>query len=112
MREYEILLMLKPHLGEEDTKKILDKFQGWIKKNEGEILVFNPLGVRDLYYEIKKMKQAFYLQCQFKGANKTLEILNAQLRVNENVLRYMIVTMDSIRPKNKIVEAVAVQEGS
>ena len=95
-REYEILYIIKPHLGDEKVKKINDSLQSWITSTGGEIILFKDLGLRELGTEFKKNKQGHYALCQFKGNQKVLTELNEKLRVTENIIRYLNVKLEDV----------------
>tara|TARA_B100001142_G_C14133451_1_gene577782 strand:+ start:443 stop:787 length:345 start_codon:yes stop_codon:yes gene_type:complete len=94
-KEYEILYIIKPNLGEEETNKINNNIQSWIKSSGGEVITFKSLGLRDLGTEFKKNKQGYYALCQFKADNAVLAELNEKLRVTESVLRYINIKLES-----------------
>lgn len=100
------MLIIKPHLSEEKYQEVISGFEKWITSTGGEITLLKPWGTRELATEFDKNTHGYYVQCQFKAENATLEELNSRLRVNESIFRFLLVTMDSIRPKNPRVEKV------
>lgn len=96
MRDYEAILILKAHLGEDVYKKSTDTFQEWITKNEGTVIKFDAMGTRDLPETFKKHTKGYYFLCQFSGSNLTLDTIKENMRVDENYIRHLIVRMDSI----------------
>jgi small subunit ribosomal protein S6 len=95
-KEYEILYIIKPHLGDEKVKKINDNLQSWITSSGGEILLFKEIGLRDLGTEFMKNKQGYYSLCQFKGDEAVLTELNEKLRVTEDIIRYLNVKLKAV----------------
>jgi len=109
IRQYEILFIVKPHLSEEESKKVLDTFQSWITKSEGAIKSIKEIGLRELATEFKKYKKGYYVQCHFEGTPKTLETLNGYIRISEDIIRYLTLKLDEVvEPvsKEKVKEAV------
>ncbi|MBT3582360.1 30S ribosomal protein S6 [Candidatus Woesearchaeota archaeon] len=98
-KEYEILYIIKPHLSEEVYKENCGKFEEMVNGEEGKIDYIEPQGVRDLATPIKKFNQGFYVESKFLATPKTLENIQAKFAVNEDILRHLIVTVDSIEPK-------------
>ncbi len=96
MKEYEILFILKPNLGEPAYKAFGEELQGWITGAKGEVVGFKPWGIRDLPSTFRKLDKAYYAECQFNGDNGVLDVLNRNLKVKEDAIRHMIVEMDSI----------------
>ena len=51
--------------------------------------------------EFKKQKQGYYYQIQFLANNEQVENLQTELKVTENIFRYLIVTLDSVLTKDE-----------
>lgn len=101
MKGYEILYILKPHLGEEKYKEINEKVKSWITNNEGEILLFNEWGTKELAGNFANFSQGYYVQCQFNGTANTVREIRSQIKVSEDFVRDLLVTLDSIYDKSK-----------
>jgi small subunit ribosomal protein S6 len=94
---YEILFIIKPHLSDEIYEKTVQTFEEILKQNEGEVLLLEKIGLKPLASKLEnKYTKGYYVQCQFKGTNKTLTSIKRKLAVNENVFRHLIVKLDSI----------------
>tara|TARA_B100002051_G_C16175792_1_gene364926 strand:+ start:195 stop:521 length:327 start_codon:yes stop_codon:yes gene_type:complete len=98
---YEILLIVKPNLSQDNYKKIEDTIKSWIEDTGGEILLFDNWGVKELATEFNKNKQGLYIQCQFKSGATTLEEIESNIRVNEDIIRHLTVKLESIMEENK-----------
>ncbi|MBT3260613.1 30S ribosomal protein S6 [bacterium] len=107
MKEYEILYIIKPNLGEDKYTQIIEKIKELINKNEGEEKATKVIGIKEFAQILSKQKQGYYVQTNFNANNKTLEKLHAFLKIDENIFRHLIITMDSITPKNKKVKTEA-----
>lgn len=108
--EYEILFIIKPQLPEADIKAIIAKFQDWITKNEGEILTLEEVGIRDLATEFDRQTQGFYVLSEFLATNTTLDALQEQLHITEDIFRNLIVRTDTIKEKKKVASSVTIGE--
>ncbi len=95
-RGYETLYIIKPKLGDDINKKVIEKVQKWITSNKGEILLHKEIGTKDLATNFEDFTQGYYVQVQFNATNETLDELNSKLRVNEEILRYLTVTLESV----------------
>ena len=60
MRNYEIMFIVRPTLGEDDVKKVVKTFKDIITKNEGKVTKEENMGQRELAYEIKDFKSGYY----------------------------------------------------
>eukprot|EP01047_Picozoa_sp_COSAG01_P023602 COSAG01_NODE_1433_length_10317_cov_590.337366_5_plen_113_part_00 len=104
-KEYELYFIVKTHLEKAVYEQIAKDVQAWIKAEKGEVLFFEEEGLRDLATPIKKQPQGYYILCQFNIPPKSLKEIEHRLRVNENILRYIIVTLDSVKPRFKKKES-------
>ncbi len=96
MKAYETLFIIRPHLAEDVNEEIMKSFQEWITSTGGEITLFKPWGLRELATVLDKNTHGFYVQCQFKGTNKTLTEIKNRIAVSETIFRHLTVTLDSV----------------
>ena len=111
MKEYEIILILKSNLGEPKYNEYMEKFQKWVTQDKGQILNIKPWGIRNLPETFKKFTQGYYIECQFTANSLILEKIRKNIKVDENILRDLIVTLDSVQEKAKKKEKEVIQEG-
>ena len=104
---YEILFILKGGFTEEQRKNLSDKVQGFITEKGGKIIEFNEMGLKDFPMEMKRQKQGYYYQAHFMGTPEQVKHLQDELKVSEDVFRYLIVTLDSIMTKSQLEETLA-----
>ncbi|HEY8516357.1 MAG TPA: 30S ribosomal protein S6 [Candidatus Binatia bacterium] len=98
MRSYESLIAYHPDLGEAAIKEQIERVKQIITGNGGEVTQAVEWGLRDLAYRIQKQRRAFYVIVTFKGTGATVSELERNLRISENVLRYMTTQVDPNRP--------------
>jgi small subunit ribosomal protein S6 len=106
-KSYELITVLKPGLGEDGYKKFQETMIGWIEKTGGEIIHIKPWGLRELATIFKKQTQGYYIQTHFKGKKETLGEIDSRLYVDENVIRKLLVTLDSVNPELKGVVEIS-----
>lgn len=105
-KAYDILFIIKPHLADEQYQKICDTFSGWVTTNNGEVTVLTKTGIRDLATPIGKFTHGYFVNIQFKANNEILDEIKKRFAIDENILRHMLVTMDSIKAKPKALKEV------
>ena len=98
MRSYEALIAYHPEVGEAAIKDQIERVKQIIEGQGGEITQVVEWGLRDLSYRIKKQRRAFYVVIVFKGDGATVTELERNLRIFEQVLRYMTTQIDPNRP--------------
>jgi small subunit ribosomal protein S6 len=91
MRSYECAVILHPAVNDDGLKASTAKYVDIIAHAGGEITRLETWGKRRLSYEIMKQPEGHYFFYKFRGANTLVDELGRQLRIDENVLRHMIV---------------------
>ncbi len=93
MRDYELLFVLDPTL-EEDKKAALIETVKSVIANDGEVGEVDVWGERRLAYPINKKNTGYYVVMPFKANAELPKELDRRLRINENVMRHIIVSQD------------------
>ena len=105
MRNYEIAVVLHPDL-EIDLATTLEKIENIITKNGGKITKKDNWGKRKLAYKIKKQDWGIYVFYNVEIDGSKVNKINQTLRITEEVMRYLIVSIDNIRYLNKPAKVV------
>lgn len=95
MKHYETMFIVKPTLVEEEIKAKVDFYKEAIVKNSGNIETCLDMGMRNLAYEIKKNKRGYYFVIYFKAEPSLILELERLYRINEDILRFIIIKYDS-----------------
>ena len=88
MNSYYLTLVLKTDIDGKEQKALLDDVEK--KVGEGK-LKKDEWGARDLAYPIKKQTKGFYAHFEFEAEPKSIKGLDNSLKVEENVLRHLLV---------------------
>jgi small subunit ribosomal protein S6 len=99
MREYETVFILDPKLDEGQVKDEIGKVQDLISSLEGEVVGVEAGGKRKLAYEIDGNKEGYYTLISFKSEPSSLPELERLYKLNEKVLRHVIVRAAGKRPE-------------
>lgn len=91
MRDYELVLIFHPASGEDAIQQKLERFHGLVSGGDAEIKVVDHWGGRQLAYPIQKQTSGYYVVTQFFGDPASLPELERIMRLDEDVLRYLIV---------------------
>lgn len=95
MRFYETMFVVKPTLTQEEITQQIDFYKAAILNNGGEISATLDMGMRNLAYEIKKNKRGYYFVIYFKAEPKLVLELERLYRINEEVLRFIVIKYES-----------------
>lgn len=94
MRDYELVYVVKPVLDEETREGVQNKIKEIIETNGGEVTKVDAWGNRKLAYQIAKFTEGFYTLVNFKASVELPKELDRNLKINENVIRHMVVVCD------------------
>ncbi len=87
MNSYMATIMIKNDLPEKEREEILSSVKNQFGKLEKEEL----WGSRDLSYPILHSGKAYYAHYEFESDPSTISILDKTLKLNEDIIRYLIV---------------------
>ena len=90
MKNYELVYVVRPNAEDEVKEAVLNKIQEVISAN-GEVEKVDTWGNRKLAYQIAKFYEGFYVLVNFKASADLPKELDRNLKINENVIRHMIV---------------------
>ncbi len=87
---YELVLMIKPTLSEEQSKKSLSVVLEVLKSLEAKNVKEDMWGKKRLAYEIGSFQDAYYAQVDFSADADSVKKLSQKLNLNEEVVRYLV----------------------
>ena len=96
MRNYEIAVVLHPDL-EIDLESTTTKVEKIITDLGGKIDKKDNWGTRKLAYEIKKQTWGIYVIYEIEIDPSKVRAINDKLNITEEVMRFLIVSLEDIR---------------
>lgn len=87
---YEVVFILDPNLAEDATAALVEKFKALIE-SKGTLGEVNEWGKRHLAYPINDLNEGYYVLMTFSSTPDLPAELDRVLRINENVMRSLIV---------------------
>lgn len=94
MRNYELMVILDPALGEEETEKLISKIEAVLEKQKAKIEKINKWGKRALAYPIKQFAEGFYIIIKFSAQAKSIKEIKRVLAITGGVVRDMIICLE------------------
>lgn len=94
MNFYESLFIINPALDDMEVKKVVDKVEGLIKKEGGEILKVDNWGKKKLAYEVKRQKKGYYILINIRVKASTISELERSLKLTDPVIKFLIIRLD------------------
>lgn len=94
MRNYEGVFIINPDLTSDIAKGVVTQVQELVSKNGGRIDGIQEWGKRRLAYKINKRQDGNYVILNFQLDSNQTKKMEQALRLNENVIRYLLVNKD------------------
>ena len=91
MKEYELAVIFVATLEEEKIDQEIAKLTTLLEKEKCEIARIDKWGVKKLAYPIKKQEHGFYAIIYFNGTSTIIPELDRINKINDLVLRHMVV---------------------
>ncbi len=97
MRTYELLSIIKPNIDSEEFDKVTAKIEETITSLEGKVLSTDKMGRKKLSYDIKDYRDGYFVVHNFEMAPEQVGKFNRQLRLNENIIRLMLLETSEVK---------------
>jgi small subunit ribosomal protein S6 len=110
MRRYETIVIVDPDLGEEQREGVFDKIRELIPQKGGLLVEFDEWGGRKLAYEIKKKQRGYYVRIDYCGGGDLVSEMERQFRIDDRVMKYMTILLDTEADMERIQEAMTQAE--
>lgn len=91
---YEVLYIINPTLGEEDTAAVVTRFKE-LAEEHGTVSEIDEWGKRKLAYLINDLDEGYYVLMTFSSDPAFPAELDRLMRINPNVMRSIIVSKDA-----------------
>ncbi len=93
MNKYELVLIFKPDLSEEDRNTVFSRIKQVIDEN-GKLEEVHDWGKRKLAYEINYIKEGYYYIVNFDLDPQFVKEIERRCRLIDQIIRYMVVRVD------------------
>ena len=97
MRNYELLSIIKPNIDSEEYDKIVAKIEEAIVALGGKVSSTEKMGRKKLSYDIKEFRDGYMVVQNFELEPNQIEKFRRQLKLNENVLRIMLLETSEVK---------------
>ena len=106
-RRYETVYIFDPALEEPAITERLDRFHALLTKDgKGTITNLAQWGKRGLAYPIKKKDAGYYVVAQFEAAADLLPEYERAVKLDEGVIRFLVVASEGLPVKPEAAPAV------
>ncbi|HVM30181.1 MAG TPA: 30S ribosomal protein S6 [Candidatus Limnocylindrales bacterium] len=94
MRRYELMLVLRPDVGDDVVQSIIDRVTRSLIAGGGQIAKVSPWGRRRLAYQIEQFREGSYFLIVFDAAPESVAELERSLNITEEVMRHLVVRVE------------------
>jgi len=111
VKKYELIFILKANQPESEMEARVTRVKEILAEHSGEVTQENHWGVRRLAYEIDHENRGNYMFLKFKSEGTVVAELDRALRLDEHVLRHLVVVDDEWEERNRVSMAKRRQDG-
>ena len=94
MNKYELAVVVSAKIEDDERAAVVDKCKALVERFGGTITEVDEWGKKRLAYEVQKMTEAFYYFIQFEAASEVPAVVEQDIRIMDNVLRFLCVRKD------------------
>lgn len=98
MPNYETMCVLHPELPEARVKEVISWMQKIVQDGNGSMSQVEEWGMRELAFPVRKQSRGYYVRLEYNAAAQALKELERNLRLSEDVLRFLSVVRPSLPP--------------
>ncbi len=99
MRNYEIMFIVRPTLGEDDIKKVASNFQKTLETNGAKVTGVDAWGQKTLAYDIKvgteTYKSGYYFVINIESSDdKAVKEFDRLALISNDIIRHIIINKE------------------
>ncbi len=96
MRDYELVMVVDPDVGDEGLPGIIDRVHAFIQERGGAVKNVDEWGRRRLAYPIKRKQEGYYVVTHFSLDPQAIRALEGTLELAEEVLRHLVTRLEEV----------------
>ena len=94
MNKYELALVVSAKIEDDARTATVEKAKEYITRAGGTVTEVEETGKKKLAYDIQKMSEGYYYFIQFEAATTVPAAVEQDVRIMDNVLRFLVVRKD------------------
>jgi len=96
MRCYEHTFIARQDLSPQQAQALAETYAGLVTEHGGEVTKSEYWGLRNLAYRMRKNRKGHYLHLNLKADAATIDELERQERLSDDILRYLTVKVEEL----------------
>jgi small subunit ribosomal protein S6 len=94
MNLYEMMFIVNPDIGDDECEKVITRLKNTLGKIKGDLIRLDDMGLRSLSYKIQKKSRGHFFLAFMEGPGPMVSEIERILRIDENVLRFVVVKLE------------------
>ena len=94
MNKYELAFVVSAKIEDDARAAVVEKAKEYISRAGGTVTEVEEWGKKKLAYDIQHMSEGFYYFIQFDAAANVPAVIEQDIRIMDNVLRFLCVRKD------------------
>jgi len=94
MNKYELALVVSAKIEDDARAAVVAKAQEYVTRAGGAVSEVEEWGKKKLAYDVQKQSEGFYYFIQFEAESNVPAIIEQDVRIMDNVLRFLCVRKD------------------
>lgn len=95
MKKYEIMFIVRPTLGEDEIKKVVENFSSVLTSNGAKVIETKEMGQREFAYEIKNFKNGYYFVFDVEANDDTAtKEFDRLALISNDIVRHLITKIE------------------
>ena len=94
MNKYELALVVSAKIEDDARTATVEKAKEYVTRAGGVVSEVEEWGKKKLAYEIQKQKEGFYYFVSFEAESNVPALVEQDVRIMDNVLRFLCVRKD------------------
>lgn len=103
MALYEHIFIARPDLSTQQIEQIISNLKELLSSYNAKVGRVENWGLRTLAYRINKNRKAHYVLMDIDGSHEAIVELERQLRLNEDIMRYMTIKVEEFEKGPSVV---------
>ena len=97
MKNYELVCIFDPQVGEGQFEQAVERYKTYITDNGGEIVNVDLWGLRRMAYtsqSLKNRRQGYYVLYQFTAEPTFVEPMEQSMKLDDELLRHLVIAVE------------------
>ena len=95
MRDYELTLVLRADLADQERDDIINQVVGWLPIEEGTEPEIKHWGRKRLAYPINKLEEGYYVLIESQFGTQGLDEVERNISYVEDILRHLLIRKEA-----------------